>query len=202
MLYSLLHSNSSSDWKLHRSWILKVLLSGIHIVDDIILLQERRHVIPILMSFHDTRMADRYTRNIVLMIIEKLSYIPTSLSALLYVHSYIGWIRTIICTNNLTLTNSLYPVLQSLSTVIGNITKVLPKIGEKENFTSNDIQLIDEEEEDENTTNNDNIDDVDMIDDNEEEKKENNIVSTIDAHVDVAIKHQHTILYASSCSNR
>lgn len=54
---------------------------------------ERRHVWPLLLSFHDSRMADHFTRSLVLQIIGRGVTLPSSLIPLLHRHGLLAWLR-------------------------------------------------------------------------------------------------------------
>lgn len=67
MFYSCFNASSQPHWRKHRTWLLQLLLSGVRSASDFLLLQ-RRHAVPMLLTFHDGGLSDYTSRQTVLQV--------------------------------------------------------------------------------------------------------------------------------------
>ena len=142
MFYAMFSSGSALDWRMHRSWILRMMVDGCSRVQDWQLLR-RRHVLPILMAFHDSRHADRYTRGIVIELIKRLACMGGKgeealegvddgdgnaagpLAAMVRRHSMFVWLRMMLTSEGLTL-HTLRPAMELVLVLAREIHRRLP----------------------------------------------------------------------------
>ena len=142
MFYAMLNSSSALDWRMHRSWILRMMVDGCSRVQDWHILR-RRHVLPILMAFHDSRHADRFTRGMVIELIKRLACMGGEgeealegaeegegatggpLAAMLRRHAVLVWLRMIIASEALTL-HTLRPAMHLVLVIAREIHRRLP----------------------------------------------------------------------------
>ena len=150
MLQQLLNSSSATDWRQQRAWMLRLLVDGCVRQDDWNLMR-RRHVLSLLMAFHDSRHADRYTRGLVVQLMQRLAVVGRreqeevegettavqeplegggwaeegALSSMLRRHGLLAWLRLMLLTEALSL-QTLLPALELAAVIVDQINDRLP----------------------------------------------------------------------------
>lgn len=92
MFFSSFHSGSSSQ-RDDRLWILGILRQGLRTNEDAILLAGR-HVLELLLGFHDSSVADLQARRACLSVLLRAGGVEEGAEALLRRHGILQWIRT------------------------------------------------------------------------------------------------------------
>ena len=141
MFYQMFSSSAVLDWRMHRSWILRLMTDGCTRTADWHVLR-RRHVLPILMAFHDSRHADRYTRLMVIDLIRRLACTggeddavegsdaedagsTGALASMVRRHAVFVWLRAMMDTESLSL-HTLQPAMDLAAVLAKEIHARLP----------------------------------------------------------------------------
>ena len=147
MFYSLFNSNHSTDYKYYRSWILRWIIQGIQTKEDVEILK-RRHVMNVIEAFHDARTADRYTRMMVLQLMERVSSVKGNGKAEGWKReeaASFNWIRAVLATPEMGI-GTMEPVLKLVRTMLKQVKDQLVKASSKQ---GEDKEIEDEEEKEE-----------------------------------------------------
>ncbi|KAL8007849.1 putative nucleolar pre-ribosomal-associated protein [Plasmopara halstedii] len=91
MFYSLFNSRSPLTFRQERSWLLHTLRRGIRNDSDVMLLK-RRHVLPMLLSFYSSEMADTHTQPLITSILLTALRAPSGYVYLVLKAGLLPWI--------------------------------------------------------------------------------------------------------------
>lgn len=95
MFYALFHSRALLTYKQERSWFLHTLRRGVCDDSDVELLV-RRHVLPILMSFYSSELADDHTQRLVAQILTQCLETRSGATYLLTKASIVEWLSALL----------------------------------------------------------------------------------------------------------
>ncbi|KAF4129654.1 Nucleolar pre-ribosomal-associated protein 1 [Phytophthora infestans] len=93
MFYSLFNSRAPLTYRQERSWLLHTLRRGVRSDDDVALL-ERRHVLPMLLSFFTSELADTHTQPLITSILLSALRTPSGSVYLVTKAALLEWLAT------------------------------------------------------------------------------------------------------------
>eukprot|EP01135_Chromosphaera_perkinsii_P004791 Nk52_evm22s296 gene=Nk52_evmTU22s296 len=91
-LFYQLFNSSSTNFRKERSWILRLIRDGMKDITDYRIYQ-RRHVFEMLLSFYDSKLADSYTRGLVIDVFERAVGMKHVLEDLVKNKGLLGWLN-------------------------------------------------------------------------------------------------------------
>ena len=128
MFYQLFNS-SSANFRKERGWILRLIRDGLRDIVDYKICQ-RRHVFEMLLSFYDSKLADSYTRGLVLDILESAVGVKVVAEDLVKTRGLISWINSALVKEHGSMepTNSYVNRCSSLDFNFFRITSLLKQV--------------------------------------------------------------------------